>query len=100
MIKIYFGVNALGGLFSFLHGTLVTLIILVMMRVNALGGLFSFLLHEHQGLSAPYGHVSMPSAGSSHFYSRWHNCCLERLRMVSMPSAGSSHFYSTPWKPA
>ena len=38
--------------------------------------------------------VSMPSAGSSHFY-MWKESSLQKVLMkVSMPSAGSSHFYS------
>ena len=60
--------------------------------VNALGGLFSFLRYKGKYYSMFRNMVSMPSAGSSHFYDS-SGSCIVGTRTVSMPSAGSSHFY-------
>ena len=61
--------------------------------VNALGGLFSFLRKKRAVFSRSFGVVSMPSAGYSHFYVRKKNSSFNRPDYVSMPSAGYSHFY-------
>ena len=61
-------VNALGGLFSFLPMQDETTESLEPVGVNALGGLFSFLPLPCSLLWAFGRCVSMPSAGSSHFY--------------------------------
>ena len=92
--------------------------------VNALGGLFSFLLGTPPGgyRSARIS-VSMPSAGYSHFYGAivggiaglamcqcprrailistisFSNGTVIKFRFVSMPSAGYSHFYENPSNP-
>ena len=61
-------VNALGGLFSFLPKEEELTTKVIPNCVNALGGLFSFL-PEYCCISSCYHNcVSMPSAGSSHFY--------------------------------
>ena len=62
------GVNALGGLFSFLPPCSTVGITPVQDCVNALGGLFSFLPKHEKKPSKKTAEVSMPSAGYSHFY--------------------------------
>ena len=67
--------------------------------VNALGGLFSFLLTITLVFVWLSRRVSMPSAGYSHFYVRKKNSSFNRPDYVSMPSAGYSHFYILVLKP-
>ena len=64
------GINALGGLFSFLPRFAQRLIVYLRGGVNALGGLFSFLHPDCKLVQRLLADVSMPSAGSSHFYLR------------------------------
>ena len=85
-------VNALSGLFSFLR-YISARILFTMTCVNALSGLFSFLRLYIRRNEKWRKWVSMPSAGSSHFYGYWWYSLFLITTGVSMPSAGSSHFY-------
>ena len=61
--------------------------------VNALGGLFSFLPASPETAELVRYIVSMPSAGYSHFYPLVVQLGSLLYKTVSMPSAGYSHFY-------
>ena len=69
--------------------------------VNALGGLFSFLRPDKATQQGMRRHVSMPSAGSSHFYTRpsllsnvERVCqCPRRALLISTVPPGNPHKY-------
>ena len=68
--------------------------------VNALGGLFSFLRKNAQDSRKLEKVCQCPRRALLISTERNKNIRRSVRTLVSMPSAGSSHFYSTPWKPA